>query len=515
MIALRRLTGASERRMEILCATRVQAGWEEQMLLKLSLASCHHGQYTSLRNMATLAPLHTRTFSDATGSSGSMTPVGPEGRGRRLIVCFDGTSNLFDQSNTNVVKLVSYLKKDDLNEQQVYYQTGVGTYIGAGNLMPFAVKLAKLADEAVAWDIGNHIMGGYNFLMQNWTPGSKISIFGFSRGAYTARALAGMLHKVGLLSRSNEEQIPFAYNMYAKGSEMCDDFKRTFCNPVEVDFLGVWDTVSSVGVLAETDLPFTDSAQFIRVFRHAVSLDERRCKFKANLCELSCGECKEVRKRKMGLDAGLEEMEDIKDPDCTAPHTDVEEVWFAGGHGDVGGGCVTNNVDHSANRIPLVWMIREIVLSHTGITFDPAALERDGILLPTHAAQEKTGNPISRLDQRYEQDVRAPIHDWLNVDKKWWLLEILPFTCRVLRKVKRTAERGKKGVLNANKTETPVKKQEKMKKQSKWKLSPKPNYGHYRDLPTVGLKVHFSVLERHNNDPRYTFRWSTEPEWIQ
>ncbi|EJT99648.1 hypothetical protein DACRYDRAFT_17303 [Dacryopinax primogenitus] len=435
------------------------------------------------------SPPPSRTISDATSEDVKPTLTRP----RRLILCFDGTSNLFDKENTNVVKLVSYLKKDDLNEQQVYYQekTGVGTYIPPGTSMRFAVSMAKLVDQAVAWDIGNHIMGGYSFLMQNWTPGSKISIFGFSRGAYTARALAGMLHKAGLLSRSNEEQVPFAYKMYATGSDMCDGFKTTFCNPVEVDFLGVWDTVSSVGVLTKTDLPFTDSAQFIRVFRHAVSLDERRCKFKANLCELSCSRCMEIRMRNAKLSET--EEDDIKSLECDEPHTDVEEVWFAGGHGetDVGGGCVTNGVAHSANRIPLVWMIREMVLSKTGIEFNTDALNRDGIKLPTPDARVHL---VSKLDLRYAEDVKAPIHDWLNEDKRWWILELLPFTYRVLRKKEQ---------------------KKKVKKSSKWRLSPWPNFGHYRNLPSENMKVHVSVLERRSNNPSYDFRWTKDPKWIQ
>ena len=88
--------------------------------------------------------------------------------------------------------------------------------------------------------------------MQNYTAGDKICIFGFSRGAYTARALAGMLQKVGLLPRSNGAQRPFAYAMYAKTATDADapdfgeqvalveTFKRTFCREVRVDFLGVW-----------------------------------------------------------------------------------------------------------------------------------------------------------------------------------------------------------------------------------------------------------------------------------
>lgn len=80
--------------------------------------------------------------------------------------------------------------------------------------------------------------------MQNWRAGDKISIFGFSRGAYIARALAGMLTKVGLLQRDNIEQIPFAYKMYTRTDKDVKNeakrFKKAFCREVTVDFLGVW-----------------------------------------------------------------------------------------------------------------------------------------------------------------------------------------------------------------------------------------------------------------------------------
>lgn len=86
-------------------------------------------------------------------------------------------------------------------------------------------------------------MGGYEFLMNNYCNGDKISIFGFSRGAYTARALAGMLTKVGLLPRDNTEQVPFAWKMYTdtgKDANLAAGFKQSFCRSVEIDFLGVW-----------------------------------------------------------------------------------------------------------------------------------------------------------------------------------------------------------------------------------------------------------------------------------
>jgi hypothetical protein len=119
--------------------------------------------------------------------------------------------------------------------------------------------------------------------MQNHREGDRICIFGFSRGAYTARALAGMLHKVGLLPSNNQAQLSFAYQWYAdesqRGWDMSADFKSTFSVPVEVAFLGCWDTVASVG-LYSTTLPFAkNNKRAVVYFRHAIALDERRIKF--------------------------------------------------------------------------------------------------------------------------------------------------------------------------------------------------------------------------------------------
>ena len=89
-----------------------------------------------------------------------------------------------------------------------------------------------------------HVMDGYKFVMKNYRPGDKITIFGFSRGAYTARALAGFFTKIGLLPRDNDEQVTFAYKMYERtdpeGLVLAAGFKATFCRPVDIEFLGVW-----------------------------------------------------------------------------------------------------------------------------------------------------------------------------------------------------------------------------------------------------------------------------------
>ncbi|CAE6456663.1 unnamed protein product [Rhizoctonia solani] len=206
---------------------------------------------------------------------------------RTLVLCFDGTTNVYDDTNTSVIKLFSLLKRDQREEQMVYYQPGIGTYAPPGILLPISMPLAKIADQGVALYLDQHVMGGYQFLMKHYNEGDRICLFGFSRGAYTARALAGMLYKVGLLPPDNAEQIPFAYRMYKRtdqtGFWQSAGFKKTFSREVKIEFMGVWDTVSSVGLVWPRHLPFTSSNSIVKIFRHAVSLDEHRAKFKQNV----------------------------------------------------------------------------------------------------------------------------------------------------------------------------------------------------------------------------------------
>ncbi|KAI0705165.1 hypothetical protein BC835DRAFT_1314637 [Cytidiella melzeri] len=205
---------------------------------------------------------------------------------RTLVLCFDGTGDQFDADNSNVIQFFTLLQKYDHTQQMVYYQAGIGTYTVPQIATPWWSQFSKAVDAAIAWNLDAHVMDGYIFLMRNYQAGDKICIFGFSRGAYTARSLAGMIHKVGLLPADNHQQVPFAYKMYTR----CDDqgweqsvaFKKAFSINVDIEFMGVWDTVCSVGLIPKR-LPFVSSNTAIRYFRHAVSLDERRAKFKANL----------------------------------------------------------------------------------------------------------------------------------------------------------------------------------------------------------------------------------------
>ncbi|KAI0673866.1 hypothetical protein C8Q78DRAFT_1076827 [Trametes maxima] len=261
-------------------------------------------------------PTSVHSSSSELGDADIIPPYDPAAP-RTLVLCFDGTGDQFDSDNSNVVKFFSLLKKDDRREQMVYYQVsgattlplmvidrgyssgsrvcfptaalctqaGIGTYTTPQVSTALGQAVSKILDEAVAWNLDAHVMSGYEFLMQNYEAGDKICLFGFSRGAYTARALAGMLHKVGLLPPDNYQQIPFAYKMYSRTDELgwkqSTAFKKAFSIDVDIEFIGVWDTVCSVGVIPHR-LPFTASNTAIRTFRHALSLDERRAKFKAN-----------------------------------------------------------------------------------------------------------------------------------------------------------------------------------------------------------------------------------------
>ncbi|CCO35988.1 putative protein YEL023C [Rhizoctonia solani AG-1 IB] len=414
-------------------------------------------------------------------------PVCGTQTGRNLILCFDGTGEEFDKDITNIVRFFRMLKKGDPSRQMVYYQPGVGTGMKTSSANPFLKKFSLLVDAAFANGLPAHVRGGYEFLMNNYKEGDRISLFGYSRGAYTARALAGMLQKVGLLPAHNHEQIKFAYRNYKKddeaGWEMSKGFKDAYSIDVKIDF-----------------------ASFLENF----PLDERRAKFKANLWGratesdenlagkygrheqrhkpeshgwtqmmwnyISAG--KNTDRCRADMSANLETTIHLNGRDCASPEerhhqTDVKEglteVWFAGGHCDIGGGAVPNDTPNDLARIPLRWMVRECILNNTGILFEPSKLREIGLnpltLWPVdripsepklagvneegfsqhegrHVAKATSTKIINasspgpglskpvpdemvRLGTTEdEKDAVQPIHDRLSSNPLWWILEL-------------------------------------------------------------------------------------------
>ncbi|KAG8958743.1 hypothetical protein FRC00_002339 [Tulasnella sp. 408] len=404
--------------------------------------------------------------------------------GRTLVLCFDGTTNIYDFDNTNIIKFFDLLRKDDPDRQMVYYQPGVGTYVNPGMWMPVVLQMSKFADQAFAWFLDAHIMGGYKFLMQNWRKGDRICLFGFSRGAYTARCLAGMLHKVGLLPISNLEQVPFAYGMYKdnskRGWEQAAGFKKTFSRSVEVEFIGVWDTVSAVGVLWPRHLPFSSANTTIKTFRHALSLDERRARFQPNLWHREAEDEAAARRDPEHASLGrhfhpvaevVDEVRsfktDVQEAECRGKanekaHREADEK--EGGatdaphaeQGSPSGSSAPSSSRGSQDSAPRHSHEREGTLVERTRTRDSTDIHKPGteVLAPkrTFAKRFKaltTRRKDRRLDplkgknhprdatdnvtvagesdeERRRHDVLSPVHDELKRMPLWWLLEVLP-----------------------------------------------------------------------------------------
>ncbi|KAJ8521783.1 hypothetical protein ONZ45_g1554 [Pleurotus djamor] len=297
------------------------------------------------------------------------------GPGRNLVVCIDGTANQFSAKSSYVVEIYSRLIRDE--QQLVFYNSGIGTYAKPSFRSWSYVKQVAdhTIDMAVAWNFESIVHAAYEWLSENYIPGDRIFLFGFSRGAYQARVIAGMIEKVGLVHKSSKNQVAFAYELYssmtsqakrdppkpsgpsssrgAKKSRtpddeeiLCQQFKRTLCHEnVKVHFVGAWDTVSSVGVFRGKTLPETVSGMgHVCSFRHALALDERRVKFQPEY-----------------VNGGLGPQPGDKG--------DVKEVWFAGTHSDIGGGSTLNQ--NLTNFGPaLRWMYHEAF--NCGLRMKPA-----------------------------------------------------------------------------------------------------------------------------------------------
>ncbi|MET7754684.1 DUF2235 domain-containing protein [Streptomyces sp. NPDC005389] len=263
--------------------------------------------------------------------------------GKNIVVCLDGTGNqLKARGNTNVVNLYEMLDLGDPAAQIAYYDPGVGTFSAAGAWTVPARKLSRLLGLAFGAGLKENLAEAYTYLMHHYEPGDRIYLFGFSRGAYTARALAGLLKAVGLLRPGSENLVPYAISVYAKNRTWTDDdwrqlhrFAGGFSRKVDdrtgipVHFMGIWDSVKAAGLLRwNLRWLFTRRIPNVGRVRHAVSIDEKRRPYEEYLV--------------------------LPPEEPGAPGPLVEEAWFAGVHSDVGG---TFDDDPRLPAVALKWIV--------------------------------------------------------------------------------------------------------------------------------------------------------------
>jgi uncharacterized protein (DUF2235 family) len=257
---------------------------------------------------------------------------------RHIVICADGTWNRPEEEPddvpTNVLRLArGVCPATPAGEfQHVFYDWGIGSYYD------------RVRGGIAGLGIHKNIMDGYRYIVQNYEPGARLYLFGFSRGAYTVRSLCGLINNCGILKRPDARLIEGAFRHYKrKGADYKPSgkasvaFRKRHSHPSrEVHFVGVWDTVGALGVpfsvlgLFDSDDEFYDTklGDNVRIARHALAIDERREDFEPTLWQ-------------------------------PRPGLDLKQVWFAGVHADVGGGYAPDDKGHLASDVPLAWMLEE------------------------------------------------------------------------------------------------------------------------------------------------------------
>jgi uncharacterized protein (DUF2235 family) len=358
-------------------------------------------------------------------AQGEMDAKAPHPNKKKIFVFCDGTGNEFTNTrdgkgggNSNVVKLYTTLRVTD--DQIAYYHPGVGT-MGDPNIRHAIPRYwSKVKGLAFGAGFKANVLDAYRYLMEVYNDGDDIYIFGFSRGAYTARALAGLIHGYGLLCRGNEGHLLYAWNMFVHAVQTQREmlkkqphergpksahtiernfaFAQTYSRNVIIRFMGIWDTVSSVGWIYKP-IRLLDMAHnpIIQVGRHAVSIDERRAYYRDNV---------------WGRRVDMTDPEWPKELREQGIEQDIAQVWFPGVHSDVGG-SYPQSQSAPANEA-LRWMIGEV--------------QRHGVELCQERIDMVLGKPsgIYSADDIYTP---APaldhrIHDSLK--GLWWVLQVFP-----------------------------------------------------------------------------------------
>jgi hypothetical protein len=260
---------------------------------------------------------------------------------KRIIICCDGTWNEPDEIPTNITKMVRAISpvSPEGIHQVVFYDQGVGT----------GSKLDKFVGGAFGHGLEKNVLDCYRFLIHNYHLGDEIYVFGFSRGAYTARAFIGLVHAVGLLDKSTLDKLKQAYKYYRTEPDSRPQGQYDETYRPDIRMVGVFDTVGALG--APTPLLGKITRNWVGFFNtricaqvkyayHALALDERRAPFQPDLWTGSLQEDQYM-----------------------------EQCWFAGAHADIGGGYA----ECGLSDIALQWMVSKAMA--LGLEFNQSYLD--------------------------------------------------------------------------------------------------------------------------------------------
>lgn len=307
---------------------------------------------------------------------------------KNIIICSDGTwQSPESDTATHILRIARGIAPEDAagNKQVVFYDWGVGS---DGN---------PLTGGATGKGIDKNILDCYRFLVHNYDDGDAVYLFGFSRGAYTVRSLAGLIGNCGILRREHAGRAAQAYLLYrrrsrasAPGSSKAAAFRRDYAvaGGGRVHFVGVFDTVGALGIPA----PFlgslgtsrylfhdTEPGDIINHARHAVSIDENRQDFEPTLWTPKAG-------------------------------VDLQQVWFAGVHTDIGGGYPNRALGDYAGQ----WLAREA--DTCGLAFEPHFLDN---LAPDHTGPQHNEYKgfYRAMRRRIVREVEPVVH--VSVRRRW------------------------------------------------------------------------------------------------
>lgn len=324
---------------------------------------------------------------------------------KKIIICCDGTGNEIKENQSNVLKFYRVLKED--KTQIAFYDPGIGTISNSGSWSTFKNKAKGVFGLATGYGLDKNVLDAYRFLVAHYKVGDDVYLFGFSRGAYTARVLAGFINLVGVLKPHQMHLSEYALTAY-KQAQRKEDFRIGWrvqevldSIPITIRFMGCWDTVGSV-IVPRPDrfyvpsleaLPYTDENPCVQTFRHAIAIDERRRMFRVS------------RWKEPQLFKTNPFVKDDK-----AKQQDIKQVWFSGVHSDVGGGYPE---EYSGTaKFPLGWMVDEA--KQHGLVFREVMVKR--------LVQGK--NPKNSTRNYSAPSPTSKLHDSMNW--AWKILEYLP-----------------------------------------------------------------------------------------